>query len=97
MRIEAFGAFVALAPGVEGLLHVSELSHDHVHSVSDVVKEGEEVDVKVLSIDEDKRRISLSIKQVAEMADYTGPAGEETEPAAPKKKRKKPLRGGLDR
>jgi len=50
----------------------------------------------VLSVDEDKRRISLSIKQLAQMPDYTGAPQSESEPAKPKKKRKKPLKGGLD-
>jgi small subunit ribosomal protein S1 len=95
-RIADFGAFVELAPGVEGLIHISELSDQHVRSAGEVVQEGQTVQAKVLSVDEDKRRISLSIKQLAEMADYTGAAQAEPEEARPKKKRKKPLKGGLD-
>jgi len=64
-RIAQFGAFVRLEPGVEGLVHVSELAHRHVRSVSDVAKEGEEVECRVLSIDPDEQRMSLSIKAVA--------------------------------
>jgi len=60
-RIAAFGAFVDLG-GVDGLVHISQLSHEHVDQVSDVVKEGQEVTVKVLSVDRDSERISLSIK-----------------------------------
>jgi len=60
-RIAAFGAFVDLG-GVDGLVHISQLSHEHVEHVSDVVKEGQEVKVKVLSVDRDSERISLSIK-----------------------------------
>ncbi|AYC29377.1 30S ribosomal protein S1 [Paenisporosarcina cavernae] len=61
-RIATFGAFVDLG-GVDGLVHISQLSHNHVESVSEVVKEGQEVSVKVLSIDRDNERISLSIKE----------------------------------
>ena len=97
-RITDFGAFVELAPGVEGLVHVSELADGHVRSVSDAVQEGQAVQAKVLSVDEERRRISLSIKQLTSMPDYTGPEGAPAEDqTAPKRKRKKPLRGGLDR
>lgn len=96
-RVADFGAFVELTAGVEGLIHISELSHERVRSVGDVVKEGDPVRVKVISVDEDRRRISLSLKQVAEMPDYTGPEPAATEePAQPAKKRKKALKGGLD-
>lgn len=60
-RIAAFGAFVNLG-GVDGLIHISQLSHEHVEQVSDVLHEGQEVKVKVLSVDRDSERISLSIK-----------------------------------
>lgn len=60
-RITDFGAFVDIG-GVDGLVHISQLSHEHVDKASDVVTEGDEVQVKVLSIDRDNERISLSIK-----------------------------------
>lgn len=94
-RTADFGAFVELAPGVEGLIHISELSDAHVRAVSDVVQEGRLVRPRVLSVDEERRRISLSLKQ-------TGAGGESTaaesafEAPTPKKKRKRPLKGGLD-
>jgi len=94
-RLADFGAFVELAPGVEGLIHVSELSDSHVRSPADVVREGQTVQVKVLGVDEDARRISLSIKQLAQMADYTGSAGGDQAPETPRK-RKRPLKGGLE-
>jgi len=65
-RIAAFGAFVELQPGVEGLVHISELSHDRVNRVNQVVSENEIVQVKVLEVDPDSRRISLSIKALRE-------------------------------
>ncbi|MCM3709788.1 30S ribosomal protein S1 [Sporosarcina luteola] len=61
-RIASFGAFVDIG-GVDGLVHISQLSHEHVEKVSDVLKEGEKVNVKVLSVDRDAERISLSIKE----------------------------------
>lgn len=60
-RIASFGAFIDIG-GVDGLVHISQLSHEHVDKVSDVVTEGQEVKVKVLSVDRDSERISLSIK-----------------------------------
>jgi ribosomal protein S1 len=61
-RVMDFGAFVKLAPGVEGLIHISELAHGRVFRVSDVLSEGQEVEVKVLSVDTEKQRIGLSLK-----------------------------------
>jgi small subunit ribosomal protein S1 len=57
-----FGAFVKLEPGVEGLIHISELAHGRVFRTSDVLSEGQEVEVKILSVDMEKQRISLSLK-----------------------------------
>jgi small subunit ribosomal protein S1 len=61
-RITDFGAFVDIG-GVDGLVHISQLSHEHVEKPSDVVEEGQKVTVKVLSVDRDNERISLSIKE----------------------------------
>lgn len=61
-RVVDFGAFVELAPGLEGLVHVSQLSNDHVANPSDVVSTGQEVEVKILSVEPDKKRISLSMR-----------------------------------
>jgi small subunit ribosomal protein S1 len=98
-RATEFGAFVELAPGVEGLVHISELSEHRVRAVSEAVQVGQTVQVKVLNVDEAARRASLSIKQVTMSPDYTGPAapaGQEPPPPPPAPKRKKPLKGGLD-
>jgi len=97
-KIMDFGAFVRLEAGVEGLVHISELSHKRVNRVSHVVEEGQRVEVKVLTIDPDAQRISLSIKQVA-----GGPAGEEEseeeEPVANRAPKipAKNLKGGVER
>jgi small subunit ribosomal protein S1 len=97
-RATEFGAFVELAPGVEGLVHISELSENRVRLVTEAVQVGQAVDVKVLNIDEAARRASLSIKQVTMSPDYTGPvkSGGEQAPAPKAPKRKRPLKGGLD-
>lgn len=58
-----FGAFVEVADGIQGLVHVSEISNKHVEKPSDVLKVGQDVKVKILNIDPSERRISLSIKQ----------------------------------
>src|SRR5690625_2053333 len=60
-RLTDFGAFVDIG-GVDGLVHISELAHEHVEKASDVVSEGETIEVEVLSIDEENERISLSRK-----------------------------------
>ncbi|MFD2045878.1 30S ribosomal protein S1 [Ornithinibacillus salinisoli] len=62
-RITNFGVFVDLG-GIDGLVHISQLAHEHVNKASDVVSEGETVKVQVLSIDRDNERISLSRKKV---------------------------------
>jgi len=61
-RITDFGAFVDIG-GIDGLVHISQLSYEHIDKPSDVVQEGQQVQVKVLSVDRDNERISLSIKE----------------------------------
>ena len=63
-KVVAFGAFVEILPGVEGLVHISELADHHVESPSEVVEPGTTLNVKILEIDEERRRLSLSIKRV---------------------------------
>jgi small subunit ribosomal protein S1 len=101
-RIADFGAFVKLEPGVEGLVHVSELAPGLVWRASDVVSEGQEVEVKVLSVDAAKQRISLSLRALAPKPmkeDQKKPADEDLAPPpdAPKAPPKRPqqLKGGV--
>lgn len=61
-----FGAFVEIEPGIEGLVHVSEAAHNYVKNLSEVVKVGDEVEVKVLGVDEPNKKITLSIKACQE-------------------------------
>lgn len=61
-KIMAFGAFVEIAPGIEGLIHISEIAHEHVTNVNKYIKADEIVTVKILQVDPDRQRISLSLK-----------------------------------
>lgn len=63
-RVVDFGAFVKLEDGIEGLVHISELSHKHVAKAEDVVQPGQQVETKVISVDPEARRIGLSIKEL---------------------------------
>lgn len=93
-RLTNFGAFAALKgfPGVEGLIHVSELAEHRVHHPKEVVREGEELVVRLIRIDRENRRLALSLRRVAspeyamldwEMAQARLQASEETGPEKP--------------
>lgn len=101
-RLAEFGAFVKLSTGIEGLIHISELAHRRVASVSQVLSEGQEVEVKILTVDRDAQRIGLSLK-ATQAKPSTGKAdaaeAQEAEPEVVKresavKKYQGPLRGG---
>ncbi|MYY22062.1 30S ribosomal protein S1 [Lactobacillus salivarius] len=81
-RLTSFGAFVEVLPGVEGLVHISQISHKHIATPNEVLPSGEKVQVKVLSVDAADHRLALSIKALQEK-----PAVEKKE-AAPKKEEK---------
>src|SRR5438874_7016035 len=61
-KLATFGAFVQLADDIDGLVHISQLSEDHVSKVKDVLKVGQEVEARVIKVDKTERRIGLSIK-----------------------------------
>lgn len=67
VRFTNFGAFVELEPGVDGLIHISEISHKHIEKISDILKIGQEVKAKIVEVNEEMKKISLSIKQVIEL------------------------------
>jgi small subunit ribosomal protein S1 len=96
-RTADFGAFVEIEPGLEGLVHVSELAPQRIRKVTDVVQVGQEVSVKVLNLDAEARRMSLSIKQAQRAAEAEPAEGEDEEesPAPPPRPRTTPLRGGV--
>ena len=77
-KIVQFGVFISVEDGIEGLVHISELANRHVENPETVVKPGEEVFVKVIDVDLDRRRISLSLKQANDSVD---PASEDFDPA----------------
>jgi small subunit ribosomal protein S1 len=83
-KIVAFGAFVEIMSGVEGLVHISELSQQHVESPTEVVRPGDEVKVQVLEVDDSRRRLSLSVKRVEgqDLPVYTSEATSEEVEAA---------------
>ncbi|MEQ8837543.1 MAG: S1 RNA-binding domain-containing protein, partial [Lacipirellulaceae bacterium] len=103
-KLMQFGAFVKLQPGVEGLIHISELGHGRVHRVSDVLSEGQEVEVQVLSVDADAQKIGLSLKALmpkpekpkSEKEQQVEAAMDEADKRPRKKKKHDPnLKGGI--
>lgn len=77
-RLVSFGAFVEVFPGVEGLVHISQIAHKHIGTPHEVLSEGQQVKVKVLEVHVDEQRLSLSIKELeenpnAEEVDYELP------------------------
>ncbi|MEX2285605.1 MAG: S1 RNA-binding domain-containing protein [Planctomycetaceae bacterium] len=96
-RITDFGAFVELEPGLEGLIHISELEYRRVKRVDEVLKVGQTVVAKVLEVDSERKRIGLSLKALLQNPDERKDE-EDLAPAAvdtPARKRKSPLRGGM--
>ena len=65
-KVVTFGAFVEILPGVEGLVHISELAQHHVENPREVVSQGDTVNVRILEVDAERRRLSLSLKRVDE-------------------------------
>lgn len=78
-RLVSFGAFVEIAPGVEGLVHISQIAHRHIATPHEVLKEGQEVQAKILDFNPAEKRVSLSIKETEE-----APAQPEREQRAPR-------------
>jgi small subunit ribosomal protein S1 len=97
-KLMEFGAFVELEPGIEGLVHVTELSPTRVRRIADIVQPGQEVEVRVLKVEPEVRRIALSLLPAKGKEASTEDDDEETTdllPPAPKPERKVPLKGGL--
>jgi small subunit ribosomal protein S1 len=97
-KLMDFGAFVELEPGIEGLVHISELAPQRVHRVKDIVQEGQEVQVMILKVEAEARKLSLSIKAAAAKPAPEPTEEEEEETPSqlrPSKPRTTPLRGGL--
>ncbi|HEX7625937.1 MAG TPA: S1 RNA-binding domain-containing protein, partial [Gaiellaceae bacterium] len=77
-KVVTFGAFVEILPGVEGLVHISELAQHHVENPREVVSQGQPVNVKIIEVDGERRRLSLSLKRV-EDADPVQPRADGAE------------------
>jgi small subunit ribosomal protein S1 len=100
-KLTNFGVFVELEPDLEGLLHISELSDEKIDSPQDVVKIGDTLEVKILRVDTDARKIGLSLRRVRWAAeDQAASAGGEDKSARPAaeepKAESQQRRGGLD-
>ena len=98
-KVTNFGVFVELEPGLEGLLHVSELADHKVDNPEEVVKPGQDLEVKVLRVDTDERKIGLSLKRVQWAAEEEAPEGApaaEAAPAAPAAPAKPVRLGGIE-
>ncbi|MBM7699027.1 30S ribosomal protein S1 [Kurthia huakuii] len=76
-RLVTFGAFVEVFPGVEGLVHISQIAHKHINTPHEVLQEGQEVQVKVLEVSEQEKRLALSIRELLEKEDHDEAAEEE--------------------
>ncbi len=74
-KVVTFGAFVEILPGVEGLVHISELAQHHVENPREIVSQGEVVTVKIIEMDADRRRLSLSLKRVEPTDEVRPPIG----------------------
>jgi small subunit ribosomal protein S1 len=98
-RLLDIGALVELEPGIEGLIHISQLAPQRVWRVSDVVQQGQTVEVRILSVDKERERISLSLKDAIAKPQAAEPQPEPEEdapaPVKPPKPRTTPLRGGI--
>ncbi len=96
-RLMDFGAFVEVAPGIEGLIHISELSPTRVRRVIDIVKPDQEVEVRIVKIDPDDKKMSLSLIPLptAVPAEEAEEEEEDDTPKPPRPEPKVPLKGGL--
>jgi len=74
-KVVTFGAFVEILPGVEGLVHISELAQHHVENPREIVSQGDVVKVKIIEMDADRRRLSLSLKRVEDSDEVQPPIG----------------------
>lgn len=94
-RLMDFGAFVELEPGIEGLIHISELASNRVRRVSDIVKPDQEVEVRILKIESEAKKIALSFRPLPVLSTPEPEEEDDDAPPVPKPERKVPLKGGL--
>jgi len=95
-QVADFGAFVNLEPGIDGLVHISQLSDKRLTKADEAVSKGQQVSVRVLSVDPKNHRIALSMKETGSKEEpKTESASEQPESNSTKDKKKRPRRGGL--
>ena len=95
-KIVNFGSFVRVRDGLEGLIHISELSHQRVNHPGDVVHEGQTLKLKIISLDQERHRLGLSLKQAEEAPARPEPSAATTGTGAPRERRPRQERGGYD-
>jgi small subunit ribosomal protein S1 len=96
-RLTEFGAFIELEPGLEGMVHISELAWRRVGSVGEILKVGETRDFQVVEVDTKRKRVSLSLKALEKRPESARPEREaepEPAPSEPRRPRNTNLRGG---
>ena len=96
-KLMEFGAFVELEPGIEGLIHITELSPNRVRRVADIVQAGQDVEVRILKVEPELKRIALSLLPAKGKEAPVEEDDDEDDgtPPPPKPERKIPLKGGL--
>jgi small subunit ribosomal protein S1 len=95
-RVMDFGAFVEIEPGIEGLIHISELAPNRVRRVADIIKPDQEVEVRILKLEPEAKKLSLSLRPLPTAAPAQPDEDEDDDtPAPPRPPRKVPLKGGL--
>lgn len=90
-RLEKFGAFVEIGAERPGLVHISEMTHDYIKSPSEIVKEGDEVEVQVLSVNRHKRQIKLSMKALEEKPVKVAKEVQEQKPSPEEPQKEEPV------
>jgi small subunit ribosomal protein S1 len=96
-KLVPFGAFVEIAPGVEGLVHISELAWEHIEFPEEILSVGEEIDAKIIDIDLNRRRISLSLKQLTGPGEVDYQESPDGVPAEPELVESEELESGAGR
>lgn len=86
-KLVSFGAFVEVAEGVEGLIHISELADHHVETPDEIVRSGDEVDARIIDVDAKRRRLSLSLRPKKEEREASSEGGEERPRREPREDR----------
>ena len=79
VKLMSFGAFAEVVPGVDGLIHISQIADRRIDKPEDVLSEGQVVDAKITAVDEEKQKISLSIRALLTPAAEEEPAGDDAE------------------